>query len=200
MEAEQQGRLTPIVFPSVLLVVDVQNDFCEKGAIPVPGGDDVVPYINGVTTKLDGLNLPVIYTQDWHKPETKHFEVNGGIWPVHCVQDTEGADFHPDLRLGKHSLFAKKGQALDYDGYSALDATDECGCVFRESLTTFSHCTFYVVGLATDYCILHTVLDLRKLGLQTVVLKNGIRAVEETSGKAALKNMEMAGAVMLSMS
>ncbi|MFN3974245.1 MAG: isochorismatase family protein, partial [Dehalococcoidia bacterium] len=108
-----------------LLVVDVQNDFCPGGALPVPRGDSVVPVLNTYIALFQRLGYPVIASRDWHPPQTRHFKPFGGVWPVHCVQGTWGAQFHPNLRLPPDVLIVSKGMDPEQDSYTAFDGIDE---------------------------------------------------------------------------
>src|SRR4030095_871438 len=106
-----------------LIVVDVQNDFCPGGALEVAHGDDVVEPLNELIDKFLTRGLPVYKTRDWHPPKTKHFETFGGTWPIHCIQHTKGAEFHPELRSDPRIKIISKGLG-DKDSYSAFDETD----------------------------------------------------------------------------
>lgn len=184
---------------TALVVVDVQNDFADpKGSLYVRRGEEVVPWINAEIEAALAAGSLVVYTQDWHPPSTPHFEKDGGIWPVHCVQDTWGAEFHPDLRV-EGPVVRKGADGRDgYSGFSVRDprsgevAATELERILRERGTE----RLVVCGLATDYCVLETVLDARRLGLPTTVLREGIRAVDlqPGDGERALERMREAGA------
>ncbi len=182
-----------------LIVVDVQNDFADPaGSLYVRGGEEVVPVANAEIEAALAAGALVVYTQDWHPPSTPHFQKDGGIWPVHCVQDTWGAAFHPDLRV--EGPVVRKG-ADGRDGYSGFSVRDprsgdveatELERILRERGVE----RLVVCGLATDYCVLETVLDARRLGFATTVLREGIRAVDlqPGDGERALERMREAGA------
>jgi nicotinamidase/pyrazinamidase len=184
---------------TALVVVDVQNDFADPaGSLYVPGGDEVVSRINDEIQLATLEDAVVVYTQDWHPPSTPHFAKDGGIWPVHCVAETWGAELHPELVVAGSSV--KKGSNGE-DGYSGFTMRDpetgedeptELEGLLRERGVT----TVVVAGLATDYCVLGTVLDARRLGFDTVVLSQAVAAVEVTpgDGERALAEMAEAGA------
>jgi nicotinamidase/pyrazinamidase len=184
---------------TALVVVDVQNDFADpKGSLSVRGGEEVVPFINGEIEAALAAGALVVYTQDWHPPSTPHFEKDGGIWPVHCVQDTWGAAFHPDLRV-EGPVVRKGADGRDgYSGFSVRDpASGEVAATELERILRERGIRRLVVcGLATDYCVLETVLDARRLGFPTTVLREGIRAVDlqPGDGERALERMREAGA------
>ena len=173
---------------TALIVVDVQNDFADPdGSLSVAGGAAVVPYINEQirTALLSGAT--VVYTRDWHPETTPHFVKDGGIWPVHCVGDTWGSDFHPDLAVSGPEI--KKGTGGE-DGYSGFCVRDpETGVTSRtglEDLLRHAEITdVVVVGLATDYCVKETALDAARLGFATTVLADGIRPVNLNPGDGA---------------
>ena len=139
-----------------LLVVDVQNDFCPGGALAVAEGDQVVAPLNQHIKEFLKRGEPVFKSRDWHPRQTKHFAEHGGTWPVHCVQDTKGAEFHPDLVDDIHIRTISKGMG-DEDSYSAFDGTDLALQLQRLGVEEV-----WVGGLATDYCVKNTVLDALK--------------------------------------
>ena len=173
-----------------LLVVDVQNDFCPGGTLAVAGGDEVVPPLNQLIEEFLERGEPVFKSRDWHPPDTKHFEAYGGIWPVHCVQNTKGAEFHPDLIDDPRIRVVSKGLGHT-DCYSAFDETD-----LNEQLQQLGIDEVWVGGLATDYCVKSTVLDALKNGFRVKALTKAMRAVEVKPGDGtkAIEEMRAAGA------
>jgi nicotinamidase/pyrazinamidase len=182
---------------TALLVVDVQNDFADPaGSLFVRGGDEVVGRINDEIQRAASAGAFVIYTQDWHPPSTPHFAKDGGVWPVHCVAETWGAELHPGLVVAGPSV--RKGSNGE-DGYSGFTMRDpETGEDRATALEALLHqcgvTHLVVVGLATDYCVRGTVLDARSLGYETTVLTEGVAAVELTPGDGARALEEMAAA------
>jgi len=180
-----------------LIIVDVQNDFCPGGALAVSEGDRVVPALNRCIERFTDRGLPIFATRDWHPTKTSHFKAHGGIWPVHCVQGTRGAEFHPDLKVGREVVIVSKGVAADEDSYSGFEATDPSGTRLAALLRSKGVERILVGGLATDYCVKHTVLDGLREGFKVVLLGDSIRAVnlEPHDGALAIDEMVRAGAV-----
>ena len=162
---------------NALVIVDVQNDFCPGGALGVQDGDRIVPVLNKYIEKFAQAGLPIFFTRDWHPPRTTHFITDGGSWPAHCVQGSHGAEFHPKLQLGSHTVVLSKGMAVDEDSYSGFDAIDSRGLSLGEVLRQSGINRVYLAGLATDYCVKHTALDGLKQGFQVVLLQDGIAGV-----------------------
>jgi nicotinamidase/pyrazinamidase len=173
-----------------LIVVDVQNDFCPGGALAVAHGDEVVPPLNKLIAKFLQRGDPVFKTRDWHPLTTKHFADFGGTWPVHCVQGTKGAEFHPDLTDDGRIHIISKGLG-DEDSYSGFDGTD-----LAAQLRNFGVDEVLVGGLATDYCVKNTVLDALKEGFTVKALTNAMRPVDlqPGDGNRAIEDMRRAGA------
>jgi nicotinamidase/pyrazinamidase len=186
---------------TALIVVDVQNDFADpKGSLYVRDGEKVVPVINEQVDLAKTAGALVVYTQDWHPESTPHFQKDGGIWPVHCVRETWGAQLHPDLEVVGDSV--KKGTGGE-DGYSAFNVRDPrtgetTPTRLQEMLGERGVQGVTVCGLATDYCVVETVLDARRLGFETEVLSEAIRPVElqPGDGDRALDRMRESGAVV----
>jgi nicotinamidase/pyrazinamidase len=182
-----------------LLVVDVQNDFADAaGSLYVDGGEQVVPVANDEIAAAERAGALVVFTQDWHPPVTPHFRKDGGIWPVHCVQDTWGAAFHPDLTVSGEVV--RKGTD-GKDGYSGFTARDPdtwemVSTALEDLLRRRGVERLVVCGLATDYCVVETVLDARMLGFPVQVIGPAIRAVdlEPGDGERAIERMRDAGA------
>ena len=185
-----------------LLVVDVQNDFCPGGALPVPNGDRVVPVLNHYITDAIQRGMPIYVSRDWHPPATRHFRQCGGEWPPHCVQNTAGARFHPDLQLPPSTVVISKGQDPDTAGYSAFEGQAPDGKTLLADLRERGIDGLYVGGLATDYCVKQSVLDARRSGLAVTVLRDAIAGVDVESGDSDLAIVEMqnAGAEFISYS
>jgi len=181
---------------SALLIVDVQNDFCLGGALPVPEGDRVVPVLNRWIEQFAQSGAPVYASRDWHPETTSHFAVRGGPWPVHCVANTPGAEFHPQLRLPPSANIVSKGTEPYDHGYSAFEGRTGSGARLIDDLRQRGIRRLYVGGLATDYCVKHSVLDARRLGLDVTVLEDAIAGVEVHPGDSAkaLAEMRDAGA------
>ena len=191
-----------------LIVVDVQNDFCPGGALAVPEGDLVVPFIN----QIRGQYALVVFTQDWHPPGHRSFASNNAgtkvgdfitlagvtqiMWPAHCVQGTYGADFHAALEKYPNDMVFRKGEDALIDSYSGfLDNDQKRETGLKDFLRKRGAKVVTVVGLATDYCVKYTALDALKFGFPVRVLSAGCRAVALQPGDdaRALKHMADAG-------
>lgn len=181
---------------AALLVVDVQKDFCAGGSLPVPGSGRVVAALNGHIAGAVERGMPVYASRDWHPATTSHFRDYGGTWPVHCVQGTEGASFHPDLHLPPDVIVVTKGEHPDNPGYSAFDGVTPDGTPFREDLGRRGVKRLYVGGLATDYCVRASVLDGLDAGLEVIVLTDAVAGVDVEPGDSdhALAEMRSHGA------
>jgi nicotinamidase/pyrazinamidase len=186
---------------TALIVVDVQNDFADPaGSLYVRGGEEVVPVINREIERAKAAGASVFYTQDWHPESTPHFQKDGGIWPVHCVMDTWGAEFHPELVVD--GPVVRKGSNGE-DGYSGFTMRDpQTGDTrptpLAEMLGAAGATQLVIGGLATDYCLKATVLDARAKGYPTTVLQNAIRAVNLQQGddERAIEEILGAGALL----
>lgn len=182
-----------------LIIVDVQNDFCLGGALAVRNGDEVVPVLNRYIEKFLDARLPIFATRDWHPAKTIHFKAYGGIWPVHCVQGSHGAEFHADLKLAKEIVIISTGMAPSEDGYSGFQGRDSAGMLLGDLLRQHGVERIFVGGLATDYCVKQTVLDGLSQGFKVMVIGDAVRGVDLNPNDSvqALKEMSEAGAVML---
>jgi nicotinamidase/pyrazinamidase len=180
---------------SALLIVDVQNDFCPGGALAVREGDQVVPLLNAYAERFLALSRPVYASRDWHPRQSKHFAEFGGPWPVHCVQRTEGARFHPDLVLPAPENILSKGTDAADDGYSAFEGRFPDGSTFEERLSRDRVDHLFIGGLATDYCVLQSALDAAKSGRRVTLLLDAVRGVEVHPGDSAqaIADMALAG-------
>ena len=174
-----------------LIVVDVQNDFCPAGSLAVANGDEVVAPLNKLIKEFLDRGEPVFKSRDWHPATSKHFAAYGGIWPVHCVQNTPGAEFHKDLSDDPRITIISKGIDESADGYSAFDGTSLAQILHDEGVTEV-----WVGGLATDYCVKHTVLDALHQGFEVKALADSMRPVnvKPDDGASAIAAMRSAGA------
>jgi nicotinamidase/pyrazinamidase len=175
-----------------LIVVDVQIDFCPGGALPIEHGDDVVPVLNRWMTAAADAAVPVFASRDWHPQHHLSFKERGGEWPVHCVQDSPGARFHPGLRLPDSAVVVTKGVRFDQDQYSAFDATG-----LATELRRLGVRRVWVGGLAQDVCVRATVLDARREGFEAIVITDATHPVTNAGGEGANEEMRQAGAGFL---
>ncbi len=195
-----------ITATAALVVIDVQNDFCPGGALAVAGGHEVVPRIN----RLAGRFGARVFTQDWHPPDHRSFAANHPgaeafstiampygaqvLWPVHCVQGTTGAAFHPDLATDGADIVIRKGFRPGIDSYSAFfenDRTTATGLAgyLRERGVT----EVWLAGLATDFCVAYSALDAVRLGFRAVLVEDACRGID-LDGSLAAARSEMAAA------
>lgn len=172
-----------------IIVVDVQNDFCAGGALPVENGDHVVPVLNRWIANAGKKNVPVYASRDWHPFQHLSFAEQGGPWPEHCVQDSRGAEFHPELTLPKGVKKISKGVRFDQDQYSAFDETG-----LARHLTELGITRLWIGGLAQEVCVRATVLDACKAGFEVHLIPDATRAITATDGEQALNDMREAGA------
>jgi nicotinamidase/pyrazinamidase len=172
-----------------LLIVDLQRDFCEGGALAVPDGDAVVPIIEDWVKRAVAQGIPIYASRDWHPPQHVSFEQQGGPWPPHCVQETEGAAFHPGFEPPGDFVPVIKGTRLDRDQYSAFDDTGLAADMRRSHVERV-----WVAGLAQDVCVRASTLDALKEGFEVLLLKDATRPVDEGKGARALEEMKAGGA------
>ncbi len=188
--ADQDQRLA-LRTGDALVVVDVQVDFLPGGSLAVPRGDEVVPVLNRWLAAAASRGLPVYATRDWHPPGHCSFRARGGPWPPHCVAGSAGAAFAPGLLLPGGADVVSKATDPDRDAYSGFQGTD-----LDARLRAAGARRLLVGGLATDYCVLETVRDARRLGYEVLLLADAVRAVEVRPGDGAraLEEMRRAGA------
>jgi len=170
---------------TALIVVDVQRDFCEGGALAV---GDTLSLINPLKNFIETLrlqNIPIVFTLDWHPSDHKSFIENGGIWPSHCVQNSEGAELMPPLIWQTSDLIICKG------GYSAFDSTRLTNCLHKLGTETVAVC-----GIATEYCVRATVLDAIREKFKVTILTDLIRSVNPEATSAILNELVQQGGVL----
>jgi Amidases related to nicotinamidase len=168
-----------------LVVVDMQNDFMPYGVLPVKDADKIVPTINKYIEKFENKGLPVFFTRDWHPENHISFKGFGGIWPPHCVQNTEGAKFHPDLKISSDNKFIiSKGFLQDFDAYSGFQNT-----VLDSLLKERGIKRIFVCGVATDFCVKNTAIGGVNLGYQVFLLTDAIKPVFEDKEKEVIDGL-----------
>jgi nicotinamidase/pyrazinamidase len=184
---------------AALLVIDVQNDFCEGGALAVPNASVAIEAANRYLAQAEYEGLAIYASRDWHPPTTRHFKDYGGEWPVHCVQGTWGARFHDALDLPANAVIVTKGEHVDRPGYSAFEGQTPDGRLLLADLKSRGIDDLYVAGLATDYCVKASVLDALEAGLRVTVLEDAIAGVDVNQGDSAraLNEMRDSGAAVV---
>lgn len=176
----------------MLLIVDMQNDFCPGGALPISDGDSIIPLINRWTTVAGDAGAPVYFSRDWHPACHVSFRENGGLWPPHCVQDTPGARFHEQLQVPDNAVVVTKGTRFDQDQNSAFDQTGLATWLKDRGIRRI-----FVAGLALDVCVEATVMDALQQGFSVGLIEEATLPVSPEGGRASLKKMYEAGAVPL---
>lgn len=173
-----------------MILVGLQNDFFPSGALGVPGGDEVLPVANRLIEEFSRESLPIVATRDWHPVDHCSFTDQGGPWAPHCVADTPGARFHPELLLPSDTIIITINAELDGDAFSGFHETN-----LARKLRALGVAEILICGLATDYWVKATALDGRREGFEVTVVQEGIRGIEEHAGDSAqaLREMERAG-------
>jgi nicotinamidase/pyrazinamidase len=172
-----------------LVVVDVQIDFCPGGALPIEHGDEAVPVLNRWIDAAVDAGIPVVLSRDWHPRHHLSFSESGGQWPVHCIQDSAGARFHPGLTLPDSAIVVTKGVRFDRDQYSAFDQTGLAVELRKRGIARV-----WIGGLAQDVCVRATVLEARQEGFETILIEDATRPVTQPGGERANHEMRAAGA------
>jgi len=183
----------PLAQGDALLLVDVQNDFCPGGALAVPEGERVVPVLNRWIEAARQLGVPVYASRDWHPAGHVSFAERGGPWPPHCIQNTPGAAFHPDLQLPEDATVISKGTDPERDQYSAFDDTGLAKLMRDEGVQRV-----WAGGLAQDVCVRASVIDGAEEGFEIHLIAPATRPVnvDPGDGERALADMRAAGAVI----
>jgi nicotinamidase/pyrazinamidase len=172
-----------------LLIVDVQKDFCPGGALAIEEGDRILPVLNHWIQQARRVGVPVYASRDWHPQGHISFKEQGGVWPPHCIQDSDGAKFHPDLHLPDDVVKITTGVRFDQDQNSAFDQTGLTEQLKRDGVQRL-----FIGGLALDVCVLATVIDALKAGFDVQVIEDATRPVNENDGREALLKMKKSGA------
>lgn len=174
------------------LVVDIQNDFCPGGSLPIENGDKIIPVVNYWLAVARDRKIPIYVSRDWHPSGHISFEKAGGDWPPHCLQDTLGAEFHPKLTLIGDEVIITKGVRFDQDQNSVFDQTGLAHRLRKDGVKRL-----LVAGLAQDVCVLASVLDARREGFEVALIAGGTLPVTPQGGEEAMKRMKEAEAEIL---
>ncbi len=179
-----------------LLIVDPQNDFLPGGSLAVPRGDEIIPILNRLIDAAAKLGIPIIVSRDWHPLNHISFKTQGGRWPVHCVQNTEGAAFHKDLAIPKNAIIIDKAFDADHEAYSAFEGvTHDDHVPLAEIIRQLSIKRIWIGGLALDYCVHFSAVGAHKLGLEYHVILPACRSIaKQTEGKA-MQDLEKLSAI-----
>ena len=174
-----------------LIIVDMQKDFCKGGSLEVPGADEIVPILNKYIEKFLGKGL-VIATRDWHPSNHISFKEKGGRWPKHCIQNSEGAEFHPELKLPENAIIISKGTNPKKEAYSGFEDT-ELEKILKENGIR----KVWVGGVATEYCVKATCLDALERGFEVFLLEDACRGVNAEDERKAIEEMVRKGVKLI---
>lgn len=177
-----------------LLIIDPQNDFFPMGALPVPEGDQIIPVLNTCISQAVDADIPILVSRDWHPNNHCSFKSQGGIWPPHCIQNTQGAAFHEALDLPSNALIINKAFTAAKDAYSAFEGQLVSGEALDVYLKTKQVKRLWIGGLALDYCVKATVLDGIKAGFEVNLILSATREIAIETAEEALKIMKEKGA------
>lgn len=179
-----------------LIIVDMQLDFCPGGALPVPEGDKIIPNLNRYIELFEAKNLPIILTRDWHPKDHVSFKEQGGLWAKHCIKNTEGAKFHPDLKLPPKVVVISKATKKNQEAYSGFKNTS-----LKKILKKRKIKRLFIGGLATEYCVKETILDALKYDFTTFLLEDASKGVnlKESDVEKAKEEMLRQGAVTITL-
>ena len=186
--------MIPNIARTLLLIIDVQNDFCPGGALAVQDGDAVIEPLNALSAALAAKGGRAAASQDWHPQGHSSFTSAGqnGPWPDHCVQGTRGAAFHEKLDLNPVGLIVRKGFRRELDSYSAFFENDRCTSTGLEgAIKQMNIETVIIGGLATDYCVFYSAMDSRRLGFNTIIIEDAVRGVNYPDGSVEKALAEM---------
>lgn len=181
--------MTQLTSSDALLIVDLQRDFLPGGALAVPDGDAVIPVLNAYLERFVAAGCPVFATRDWHPPDHCSFTEQGGSWPVHCVANTPGAAFPAELALPDDVIVISKATQPQQEAYSGFEGTE-----LAQKLRQAGVRRLFVGGLATDYCVLNTVIDACHEGFEVLLLEDAVQAINRKpdDGDYALQKMQAA--------
>jgi nicotinamidase/pyrazinamidase len=172
-----------------LLIVDVQKDFCPGGVLAIEEGDRIIPALNYWIQQARRKDLPIYGSRDWHPVSHISFKEQGGPWPPHCIQDRDGAEFHPALQLPDNFVKITKGVRFDHDQNSVFDETG-----LTEQLTRDGVRRLFIGGLALDVCVLASVIDARKAGFEVHLIEDATRPTHDEDGRKAMVKIKESGA------
>ena len=169
-----------------LIVVDMQKDFMPGGALPVPGGDEIIPRVNECIRKFKKIGALIVATRDWHPENHISFKERGGPWPRHCIQGSEGARFV--VELPEDAVIISKATEPDKEAYSGFEGTDLAGILREKGIRRV-----YICGVATEYCVRATALDAVKHGFETYVITDAVKGITHRGEEKAMQELKEAG-------
>jgi nicotinamidase/pyrazinamidase len=179
-----------------LLIVDVQIDFFPGGRLPVPRGDEIIPVINQLIHTANPHHVPIFASRDWHPANHCSFKEQGGSWPLHCVQHTKGANFHPDIHWPPSTQIINKGETSEEDVYSAFRGKMPNGTSLDSALKQQGIRRLWISGLAQEVCVCESALEGRAYGYEVHLILSGTRPITERAGEDSLARMKSAGVII----
>lgn len=179
-----------------LLIVDSQIDFFPGGALPVADGDKIIPIINEWIAAAQENNIPIFASRDWHPANHCSFKDYGGHWPTHCIQNSTGANIHPDINLPKETIIIDKADDPKKEAYSAFEGKTKQGILLIQVMKEQKIRRLWINGLALDYCVCESALDARNNGLEVHLILKGTKPTSEKTGAKALQRMRRAGVMV----
>ncbi len=182
-------KIRPI---DALIIVDMQNDFMPGGALPVENATTIIPTINRYIKVFEDSNAVIVATRDWHPPNHISFNIRGGPWPPHCIQNTKGAEFHPLLQLPSNTVVVSKAVDEDKEAYSGFDSTELASILSDRGVKRV-----FICGVATEYCVRATAIDAIRLGFQTYILIDAIKGINRMKSEKTINELLDYGAIML---
>ncbi len=181
----------------LLLLIDIQSDFFPGGSLPVPNGDKIIPTLNEMIKTAIAHKMPIIVTRDWHPTNHISFKDQGGPYPPHCVQNTKGAEFHPEINLPQNIIIISKADTPENDTYSGFDGTTDDGILLPELLKKMGIKRLWVGGLCLDICVDIGVMDAIKYGYQVMLIKKATHSLDPNLEQKVLDKLQTAGVVVL---
>ena len=175
-----------------LIIVDMQNDFMPSGALPIENAHTIIPIINKYIKLFKDLGGTIVATRDWHPPNHISFNIRGGPWPPHCIQNTKGAEFHPFLELPSNTIVVSKATNEDKEAYSGFDSTELDSVLKARKIKRV-----FICGVATEYCVKATAIDAINLGYQTFILIDAIKGVNKIDSERVINELLSYGIIML---
>ena len=182
---------------SALIVIDVQNDFCENGALPVTDAESAIPAINQLIKAAERENMPIYYSRDWHPKSHCSFQPSGGEWPMHCVQNSWGAEYHPNLYFAANAEIVNKANQPTKECYSAISGgLATSNAVLYSDLKSRAISELYLCGFALDYCVYESAKEALQKGFVVHIVLAACRGINKSKCKSCLDKLIAMGAII----
>lgn len=179
-----------------LLIIDVQNDFFPGGALPVPEGEDIIPTINAWIAASKEAGVPIFASRDWHPSNHCSFKEQGGPWPMHCVQNSKGAEMHSAIKIPADTVIIDTASDPLKEAYSAFQGHTTEGQTLHDAMRKSGVQRIWLLGLAQDFCVCESALEGQKKGYEVHVLMKGTKPIHEETGEDAVQRMQAAGVII----